>query len=419
MKALVPFLIALMIMTSACSSFERNHWLRIRGSTNTADYYEFIGKNPKSPNLKTAMASIDSLDFAYALSRNMIPDFENYKLKHQSGKYMVQANAAIDSLDWVAASHSNTTDAYSVYLAKHPQGRYSQEAYTIVWDDVKRSGSQDLIASYLNRWAYSPHRNAAYALLWEAAKTENDIVSAREFVQSWPNSPQIQEARTFLDSLLWIWASNIDTYQSYHDYLQDDDKLNYGSEASARKDALDSAGWEASKDSPELYLQRFPGGKHTNAAVMAYLSGESIVGTDVETFKKLLNSEGLIQAELIIKDSGGQSGKGSLNIYKQEYTSYNGYTQIATPTYNGYKMTFPKRSVWASIREVHAVRIASYSYETFKITRAQVYDPAEAERLLLRRTSTYKENGSIGVSEESFRPEGFDLYYEDGGFNVK
>lgn len=405
MRTTLLFVLAVSILASACSNSGTASWSRINTSANIADYYDFIRRHPHSPLVQTAQAVIDSLEWGNASRRNTVSDYDNYIFKHPRGRYLSNARTCIETLDWMAAERANTIDSYTVYLKKHSESAHSDQGYQILWDDALFRGGYKSIAEYIRKWPLSPKISTARTTLWAVSKKDNNIELVRQYITEWPETPFTEEAKAYLDSLLWQRASTANTYLSYYDYLKDEYKSRYTAEATARKDALDDEAWLALQGYPETYLKSIPEGKHKETAVKSFLSGDAMIGMDVKACKDLLSSDFLQQVELIVKDFPGQAGKGTLKIYRRVVKKFDGYADVAVKagTYGNSETQW----VWGSIQETYAVKIAVFDYVSGMIASAQMFDADKTEKLLLRRYVYYKHEGGWGISDESFNHEGF------------
>lgn len=127
-----------------------------------------------------------------------------------------------DNLDrgaWETAVKTNSVEGYLAYIKAHPNGAHFEEAQ----DGLRRLKEDE-------------------ALAWERMREGDNVTELRDFLHQHAGSPYEPLVRRRLDSLSWVAALQVNTGESYSDYIRltekDEIKGDYIAEAQKRYDML-------------------------------------------------------------------------------------------------------------------------------------------------------------------------------------
>ncbi|RNC64582.1 hypothetical protein [Proteiniphilum sp. X52] len=136
--------------------------------------------------------------------------------------FMYNATIRKSNLDrggWDAAVKANSVEGYLAYMEAHPRGAHFEEAQA----GLRRLKSEEAAA-------------------WEKMKETDNVTELRDFLASHADSPYAPLVRTRLDSLVWIGTLQMNTPESYADYILLTEKGgipgDYMAEARKRHDLL-------------------------------------------------------------------------------------------------------------------------------------------------------------------------------------
>ncbi|SFS40752.1 hypothetical protein SAMN05216365_10535 [Porphyromonadaceae bacterium NLAE-zl-C104] len=128
----------------------------------------------------------------------------------------------LDRSGWDAAVKANSVEGFLAYMEAHPRGAHFDEAQA----GLHRLKSEEAAA-------------------WERMKETDNVTELRDFLDRHTDSPYTPLVRTRLDSLIWIGALQMNTPESYSDYIMLTEnggiKGDYIAEARKRYDLLSRA----------------------------------------------------------------------------------------------------------------------------------------------------------------------------------
>lgn len=102
----------------------------------------------------------------------------------------------LDRGGWDAAVKENSIEGYLAYMEAHPKGTHFDEAQAGLY----KLKSEESIA-------------------WERMKESDNVTELRDFLDRHSNSPYIPLVKSRLDSLVWMGALQMNTPESYSDYI--------------------------------------------------------------------------------------------------------------------------------------------------------------------------------------------------------
>lgn len=97
---------------------------------------------------------------------------------------------------WETVVRENNTTAYLKYMDAYPNGEHFSEAQSRL---MQLKGEESSV--------------------WSKVSTSNNLTAINDFLKKYPNSPYTNIANELVDSLSWITSMNVNTAQSYADYI--------------------------------------------------------------------------------------------------------------------------------------------------------------------------------------------------------
>lgn len=133
-------------------------------------------------------------------------------------KYVVKVEN-VERLAWEATVKENTKDAYLEYMGTFPESKH----YTEAQENFLKLKEEEKSA-------------------WQHVKSSDNSTELRDFIKHYPDNPYISLAKIRIDSLTWNATLNVNTVESYSDYMlqsqSGDFDGDYFAEAQKRYDML-------------------------------------------------------------------------------------------------------------------------------------------------------------------------------------
>ncbi len=157
---------------------------KVSSSNKSQEQKERYAKSGKTKKSKTGLVLLAVAIVVFLLVGGFY--YYKYVLKVQN----------LERSAWEATVKENTKDAYLNYIATFPAGKH-----------------------YANAQEHFLKLKGEEKTAWEHVKKSDNATELRDFIKHYPDNPFISLAKIRLDSLTWNATLNVNTVESYSDYM--------------------------------------------------------------------------------------------------------------------------------------------------------------------------------------------------------